>query len=267
LYVLLRFFATTMPRAVGVIPLLLATACVGGGDGEGTGTPDTRASDTQSELATLESGERSSAPPRDSDTKDPVVVVFMGTSLTAGLGLMQNEDRYTDLIAAMADSAGIPVEVVNAGVSGETSAGGLRRLDWVLGEPLDVLVLELGANDGLRGLDPEALESNLREIAQRTRDRYPDVRIVLVGMEAPPNLGPDYTTRFRSLYPRVADDVGATLLPFLLEGVAGEPDLNQSDRIHPNREGHRIIAREVLWPGLEPILRAAAADHGASGLP
>ena len=256
-----------MPRAAGVIPLLLATACVEGGDGEGTATPDTRAAATQSEPATLETGERSSAPLDASEAEDPVVVVFMGTSLTAGLGLTRDADRFTDLIGAMADSAGMPVEVVNAGVSGDTSAGGLRRLGWVLEEPLDVLVVELGANDGLRGLDPEALESNLREIARRTRERYPDARLVLAAMEAPSNLGPSYTERFRSLYPRVAAEVGATLLPFLLEGVAGEPDLNQPDRIHPNREGHRIIARDVVWPGLEPVLRAAAADRPPSGRP
>lgn len=227
----------------------MATACIAGENGE---------SAIESQPPTLESNERSSAA-GNLRTDDRVVVVFLGTSLTAGLGLERREDGYPELIGAMADSAGIPIEVVNAGLSGDTSAGGLRRLDWVLRGPADVLVVELGANDGLRGLDTEQLESNLREIARRARERYPELRIVLVAMEAPPNLGATYTERFRDVYPRVARDVGASLLPFLLQGVAGDPELNQSDRTHPNPDGHRIIARDVVWPGLEPILREAAA--------
>lgn len=182
-------------------------------------------------------------------------MVFLGTSLTAGYGLLRTRERFTARIQALADSAGLPVEVVNAGVSGETSAGALRRVDWLLGNPVDILVLETGGNDGLRGLRPEALEENLREIIHRTRDRYPKVRILLAGMEAPPNMGPRYTTAFRQVYRRVARHERVTLIPFLLEGVAGERGLNQSDRIHPNREGHGVIAREVVWPVLEPVVR------------
>jgi len=142
-------------------------------------------------------------------------------------------------------------DLVNAGVSGETSAGGLRRLDWVLREPLDVLVVELGANDGLRGLDPFQMSDNLVQIARRTRTRYPDARIVLAGMEAPPNLGPLYTEAFRAIFSSVADDANALLIPFLLDGVAGIPSLNQRDGIHPTPEGHRFMASnafEVLGP-------------------
>jgi acyl-CoA thioesterase-1 len=191
---------------------------------------------------------------------DRPVVVFLGTSLTAGLGLASDEDTYVARVAELAASAGTPIRAVNAGVSGETSAGGLRRLDWVLRAPLDVLVLELGANDGLRGQDPFALEDNLTEIVRRTRTRYPGVRVVLAGMEAPPNLGPLYTSAFRSIFSAVAEQEGAALVPFLLEGVAGVPALNQSDLIHPTAEGHVVVAENV-WEVLGPILTELEATR------
>jgi acyl-CoA thioesterase-1 len=183
------------------------------------------------------------------------VVVFLGTSLTAGLGLRDPDQRFPERLARLADSAGTPIRVVNAGVSGETSAGGLRRLDWVLDRSMDVLVVELGANDGLRGQEPESLEQNLRTIVQRARDRHPQVSIVLLGMQAPPNLGPEYTRRFRDVFPSVADAERTALVPFLLEGVAGVAALNQTDRIHPTAEGHRRMAGTV-WPVLDSVLRA-----------
>lgn len=189
-------------------------------------------------------------------TEGPVVV-FLGTSLTAGFGLSRDEDTYVSRLVELADSAGVPFRAVNAGVSGETSAGGLRRLDWALREALDVLVVELGANDGLRGQDPAALESNLTQIVRRARARYPGITVVLAGMEAPPNLGPLYTQAFREVFPRVATAEGTELVPFLLDGVAGVPELNQSDRIHPTAEGHRIVAA-VAWPVLEDVLRRVA---------
>jgi acyl-CoA thioesterase-1 len=191
---------------------------------------------------------------------DRPVVVFLGTSLTAGLGLASDEDTYVARVAELAASAGTPIRAVNAGVSGETSAGGLRRLDWVLRAPLDVLVLELGANDGLRGQDPFALEDNLTEIVRRTRTRYPGVRVVLAGMEAPPNLGPLYTSAFRSIFSAVAEQEGAALVPFLLEGVAGVPALNQSDLIHPTAEGHVVVAENV-WEVLGPVLTELEATR------
>jgi len=200
-------------------------------------------------------GEAPSA--RPGPTEGRVRAVFLGTSLTAGLGLLRDSERFTDRIQAMADSAAIPVEVVNAGVSGETSAGGLRRLDRLLEPPLDVLVVELGANDALRGLPVDAMRDNLREVVRVTRARRPDARIVLVGMEAPPNMGERYTSAFREAFRDVAREEGVQLVPFLLEGVGGVADLNQEDRIHPNAEGHRVIAR-LLWPTLEPVLREAA---------
>lgn len=200
------------------------------------------------------------APSPDADAGP--VVVFLGTSLTAGLGLSDPSEAYVAELDRMADSLGLPMEAVNAGVSGETSAGGLRRLDWVLRRPLDVLVLELGANDGLRGQPPEALEENLTTIVRRTRTRYPEARVLIAGMEAPPNLGDRYTEAFRSVFPRVARQTGAELVPFLLEGVAGVPELNQADGIHPTARGHREMA-DVVWPHLEPLLRAASTEGGA----
>ena len=181
-------------------------------------------------------------------------VVFLGTSLTAGFGLGAPEDGYVHKLSELADSAGTPFHAINAGVSGETSAGGLRRLDWILRQPIDVLVLELGANDGLRGQDPDALESNLTEIIRRTRVRNPDITVILAGMEAPPNLGPLYTARFRAVFPRVAESEDVTLIPFLLDGVAGIAELNQVDRIHPTAEGHDRVAR-VAWPYLLEVLQ------------
>lgn len=187
---------------------------------------------------------------------DRPVVVFLGTSLTAGMGVDRDAEAYPSILAQIADSAGVGFHLVNAGVSGETSAGGLRRLDWALRDSLDVLVIELGANDGLRGQAPDAMASNLTEIIVRAQSRYPDVRILLASMEAPPNLGAAYTETFRAVFPAVAgahDRV--TLLPFILDGVAGVPELNQADRIHPNPTGHTRTARNV-WPYLREALEA-----------
>jgi acyl-CoA thioesterase I len=185
-------------------------------------------------------------------------IVFLGTSLTAGFGL-NREQAYPALIQAKLDSAGLAAEVVNAGVSGETSAGGLRRIDWLLREPVDVLVLELGANDGLRGQDPEAMRANLQEIVERTRARYPEAALVIVGMEAPPNLGERYTQRFREVFVELAREHDAALVPFLLEGVAAVPRLNQPDGIHPTAEGQRLAAATV-WAVLEPVVRTRLAQ-------
>jgi acyl-CoA thioesterase-1 len=187
-------------------------------------------------------------------------VVFLGTSLTAGLGLSDPDSAYPARLAAIADSAGLPIEAVNAGVSGDTSAGGLRRLEWILREPLDALVVELGANDGLRGQDPDATALNLLQIVRATRERYPRAAVFLAAMEAPPNMGDRYTASFRAIFPRVAGETGATLVPFLLAGVAGVSELNQDDGIHPTPEGHELMARNV-WPFLEPALRAWWAAH------
>jgi len=181
------------------------------------------------------------------------VVLFFGTSLTAGLGL-EPEEAYPALVQQKIDSARLSFRVVNAGVSGETSAAGLRRIDWLLSQPIAVLVLELGANDALRGQDLAAARGNLQEIIDRTRARYPRVRIVVAGMQAPPNLGSRYTAEFRQLFVDLARRNDAALIPFLLEGVGGVPEMNQGDGIHPNAEGARVVAENV-WRALEPVLR------------
>lgn len=158
------------------------------------------------------------------------------------------------MIQERIDSLELGYRVINAGVPGETSAAGLRRIGWVLERTdVEVLVLELGANDGLRGQDPEALRKNLQAAIDSTRAHEPDATIVLAGMEAPPNLGPRYTEGFRRVFQEVSSRNDAVLIPFLLEGVAGVADLNQPDRIHPTEEGHRIIADNV-WDTLEPLL-------------
>ena len=183
-------------------------------------------------------------------------VLFVGTSLTAGYGVGGNV-AYPARIQEMIDAAALPYRVVNAGISGETSAGGLRRIDWTLQQPADVVVLELGANDGLRGIDPSEMRSNLVDIIQRARARNSDMAIVIVGMEAPPNLGDQYTSRFRSVFRELAEEYDAALVPFLLDSVAAQPELNIADGMHPNVDGHQILARTV-WRVLEPVLRTRA---------
>lgn len=180
-------------------------------------------------------------------------VLIVGTSLTAGLGL-DPEDAYPAILQRMADSAGYRVDVVAAGVSGETSAGALRRIDWLLQRDADVIVIETGANDGLRGLDVDSTRANLREILRRARAAKPAAQLFLVQMEAPPNLGQRYTAAFRAMFPEVAREVGAQLIPFLLDGVAAVPDLNQADGIHPNTLGSERVAANV-WLALASTLR------------
>ena len=180
-------------------------------------------------------------------------VVFLGTSLTAGLGLDDPTQRFTDQIQDLADAAELPFRMVNAGVSGNTSAAGLRRISWLLRAPVQVLVLELGANDGLRGLSPDSMKANLQAVIDSTRTHYPEARLLLSGMQAPPNLGQAYASAFSSVFSELARANGGTLIPFLLEGVAGVPELNQADGIHPTAEGHRMIA-EAVWGYLRPIL-------------
>lgn len=171
-------------------------------------------------------------------------ILFIGTSLTAGLGL-DPSDAFPEVIGRMLDSAGHPARIVNAGVSGETSAGARSRIGWVLREPADVIVIETGANDGLRGLPVSAARANIQAILDSVRAKQSSARVLLVQMEAPPNLGAAYTAAFRAMYPALARENGVELVPFLLGGVAGIPSLNQEDGIHPNRTGARIVARNV----------------------
>lgn len=176
------------------------------------------------------------------------MILFLGTSLTAGLGL-DPDSAYPARIQRKLDSAGVNYEVVNAGVSGETAAGLLRRLDWVLKRPAAVIVVETGANDALRGQPVQATKVTIGKILDRIAKEQPSAKVVLVQMEAPPNLGSPYTTAFHEMYPTLAREHGVTLLPFLLDRVAGIPALNQADGIHPNNPGEAIVADNV-WKGM-----------------
>jgi acyl-CoA thioesterase I len=182
-------------------------------------------------------------------------VLFLGTSLTAGYGI-NPEQAYPALIQQKIDSAGLDYRVINAGVSGETSAGALRRVDWLLQQPVSILVVETGANDGLRGLSPDSLRSNIQAIFDRARQLQPSAQLVLLGMQVPPNYGRAYSQQFRSLFPELAESNNAVLVPFLLEGVGGVNALNQPDGVHPTAEGQRRMA-ETVWRVLEPVLRGA----------
>ncbi len=189
---------------------------------------------------------------RAADTK---TLVFFGDSLTAGYGLDDPDDAYPSLIQQKIDEARLPWHVVNAGLSGDTTAGGLRRLDWVLKQKTDMIVLALGANDGLRGVRFEATAANLRAMIERIRRQRPGTIIVLAGMKMPTNLGPDYTKAFAGIYPALAREYKLPLIPFLLEGVGGHPELNQADGLHPTVEGQKIVAENV-WAVLEPLLKS-----------
>jgi acyl-CoA thioesterase-1 len=181
-------------------------------------------------------------------------ILFFGDSLTAGYGLEDpSVQAFPALIQKKIDDAGLPWSAVNAGLSGETSAGGLRRVDWILRQHVKVFVLELGGNDGLRGLPPETTRANLQTIIDRVRTKYPAAKIVLAGIAAPPNMGADFTRAFAAIFPELAEKNGVTLIPFLLEGVGGRPEFNQPDGIHPNVQGHAIVA-ETVWKVLKPLL-------------
>lgn len=190
---------------------------------------------------------------------EPRRILVFGDSLTAGYGIDPGL-AFPAVLQEKIAAAGLDYEVVNGGVSGDTTAGGLRRIDWLLRRPVDILLLELGANDGLRGIPLDSTKRNLQAIIDRARARYPDVRLVIAGMLVPPNLGPDYTQRFREIFEEVASENEAVLIPFLLEGVAGRPDLNLPDGIHPTPAGHRIVAENV-WSALGPLL-AGGEDQG-----
>lgn len=179
-------------------------------------------------------------------------IVFLGDSLSAGSGV-QPQQAFPSLVAEKIRARGLPFEVVNAGVGGDTTAGGLRRLDWLLQRKIDVLVLELGGNDGLRGLPVSNIKANLQAMIDKARAKYPEVKIVVAGMQMPPNVGPKYVEEFRQAFFDVAKENNATMIPFLLEGVGGARELNQPDLIHPNPEGHKIVA-DVVWKALEPLL-------------
>ena len=185
---------------------------------------------------------------------DAKIVVFFGNSLSAGYGIELSQ-AFPSLIQEKIAARGWNFSVVNAGRSGETTAAGLRRIDWVLRTKIDVFVLELGGNDGLRGIAPTVTERNLQAIIDRTREKFPRARIVIAGMQAPPNMGEAYAREFRQIFVNLSKRNHAALVPFLLEGVGGVAELNQADGIHPTPEGHKIVAENV-WKALQPVLRS-----------
>lgn len=190
--------------------------------------------------------------PVETQQEEKNVILFFGNSLTAGMGLEPSE-AFPALIQNRLDSLGYNYEVVNAGLSGETTASGKNRIDWVLNQKVDVFVLELGANDGLRGIPLAETRQNLQEIIDIVKKENPDTKIVLAGMQIPPNMGQEYTSEFRSIFPELVEKNDIELIPFLLEGVAGNEDLNQQDGIHPTAEGYKIV-RENVWSVLKNLV-------------
>jgi len=184
-------------------------------------------------------------------------VLFLGDSITAGYGVDPSQ-AYPAIIQNRIDARGWRFKVINAGQSGDTSAGGLSRLEWLLKNRIDILVLELGANDGLRGLPVESTKKNLQAIIDRTRKRYPQVKIIIAGMKLPPNWGRDYNRRFEGMFSELAKKNKTALIPFVLEGVGGMRNLNLSDAIHPTPEGHKLVAANV-WKVLEPVIKSLDA--------
>jgi len=193
------------------------------------------------------------SPPPSLGTKaERKTIVVFGDSLAAGFGLDLSE-AFPALLQSKIDKAGWNFSVINAGVSGDTTAGGLRRIDWVLKRKVDLLLLELGGNDGLRGIPVEVTKTNLQAIIDRAKQKYPQVQIVIAAMQMPPNMGDEYKDAFQKIFPDLAKANNAALVPFLLEGVGGKPELNLADRIHPTAEGHKIVAENV-WKILQPVL-------------
>lgn len=180
-------------------------------------------------------------------------ILFFGNSLTAGYGI-DKEDAFAGLVQQRIDSLGLNYRVINGGLSGETTAGGLSRLDWFLEDEPAIFVLELGGNDGLRGILLSETKSNLEKIIDKVRAKYPNTHIILAGMQIPPNMGQEYTNEFKEIYPTIAKEKNVTLIPFLLEGVAGDPALNLPDGIHPTEEGHQIVF-ETIWPFIEELIK------------
>lgn len=179
-------------------------------------------------------------------------ILFFGDSIAAGYGI-EPQQAFPAIIQNKIDSAGLNYEVINGGLSGETSAGGLRRIDWVLQRDIDIIVLELGGNDGLRGIDLSSTKENLQQIIDKAKAKNPDVEIILAGMQVPPNLGTDYTQEFQNLYPELAKENNLVLIPLILDKVGGKDEYMQPDQIHPNVQGHKVVA-ETVWDVLSNLL-------------
>ena len=239
---------------------LSAALCVAAVAWTGCGGGPADVAETARQTLPVESepvGRGAGSAARGEDATHRARVVILGDSLTAGLGLA-SEDAYPARLQARVDATGWPIEIAAMGVSGDTTAGGLRRLDWALEGDVRLLLVALGGNDSLRGLPVDQMHDNLERIIDRALAR--GIRVVLAGMEAPPNFGAAYTSNFRDVFRTLAESRDVTFVPFLLEGVAGVPSLNQADGIHPNEAGAARVA-EHLWPSLEPLLRAVAAEQ------
>ena len=242
--------------------VLLATvvsvlACSSGGSEESPRNP----AEAKNNMSVANRRDTATAKSTDAaaNTVAAPVVLFFGTSLTAGYGL-EPEQAFPTLIQRKAEAEGVPIKAVNAGLSGETTAGAARRIDWVLRTPADLIVIEAGANDALRGLSPDAAKANLEQVIATIRKKQPRAKIALVQMEAPPNYGAAYTQRFRSIYRDVSQKESIPLIPFLLTNVAGISRYNQADGVHPNFAGEKIVADNV-WQALKPLI--AQLDRGA----
>ncbi len=205
---------------------------------------------TSEKKATEESVTEEETATVTSDSKKKIL--FFGDSLTAGYGLELGE-AYPSIIQQKIDSLGLDYQVINAGLSGETTASGKNRLEWVLEDNISIVIIELGANDGLRGVPLKETESNLKSMVDMVQEKLPNSEIILAGMKIPPNMGPEYTATFEGIFPELAEEENVYLIPFLLENVGGIPELNQSDGIHPTVEGQKIVAQNV-WDILGPIL-------------
>jgi acyl-CoA thioesterase-1 len=226
-------------RLCYIIPLVLILSC--GGDNKKKNTP---------EETTTETTEPSQLP-EDSKNSTGTILCF-GDSITAGYGLENSNDAFPSVLQQKIDSLNLNYTVVNSGLSGETTAGGKSRIDWILNQHIDIFLLELGANDGLRGIPLSETRDNLQAIINTVEEKSPHTKIVLAGMQLPPNMGQDYTTEFRELYVQIAAANNLALIPFILKDVGGIAALNQSDGIHPTVEGHKIVAHTV-WEVLGPI--------------
>jgi acyl-CoA thioesterase-1 len=245
--------------AVGVLlaTVVLVLACSSGGSEESPRNP-AEAKNNMS-VANRRDSATAKSTNVESNTVAAPVVLFFGTSLTAGYGL-EPEQAFPTLIQKTAEAEGVPIKAINAGLSGETTAGAARRIDWVLRTPADLIVIEAGANDALRGLSPDAAKANLEQVIATIRKKQPRAKIALVQMEAPPNYGAAYTQRFRSIYRDVSQKESIPLIPFLLTNVAGISRYNQADGVHPNFAGEKIVA-DNIWHALKPLL--AQLDRGS----
>lgn len=236
-----------MPTTPLYLLLLCSVLCLTGCETD-VSQEEAAPSDAAAPATTDSATAASATAPADSALQ----VLILGNSITAGYGV-EDEEAFPARLQQRVDSLGWDVNIRGAGVSGETTAGGLRRISWLLRRPVDVLVIELGGNDGLRGVNPESSQENLQAIIDSTRARYPESRIILGGMQIPPNMGEQYTRAFRQIYPTLAERNEIELIPFVLEGVGGVDSLNLDDGIHPNPAGHRIVAQNV-WTVLRPVL-------------